>query len=41
MDNMLDNMLDDMLDNMDYKPLQDLGFLAAMMTWSARWEMIV
>ena len=47
MDNMLynmENMLEDMvnmLDNMNDKLLQDLGFLAATMTWSARWEMIV
>ena len=40
MENMLENMVD-MLDNMDDKLLQDLGFLAATMTWSARWEMIV
>ena len=50
MDDMLENMLNNMdnmnnmdnrLDNMDDKLLQDLGFLAATMTWSARWEMIV
>ena len=37
----MDNMLDNMLDNMNDKPFQDLGFLAAMMTWSARWVWIV
>ena len=30
-----------MLDNMNDKPFQDLGFQAAMMTWSARWVWIV
>ena len=46
-DNMLDNMynmlgkMDIMLDNMIDKPFQDLGFQAAMMTWSARWVWIV
>ena len=47
-DNILDNMynmlgkMDNMLvDNMIDKPFQDLGFQAAMMTWSARWVWIV
>ena len=46
-DNMLDNIdnmlgkMDDMLDIMNDKPFQDLGFQAAMMTWSARWVWIV
>ena len=46
-DNMLDNIdnmlgkMDNMLDIMNDKPFQDLGFQAAMMTWSARWVWIV
>ena len=46
-DNDLDNMydmlgkMDNMLDNMNDKPFQDLGFQAAMMTWSARCVWIV
>ena len=46
-DNMLDNMydilgkMDNMLDIMNDKPFQDLGFQAAMMTWSARCVWIV
>ena len=46
-DNDLDNMydmlgkMDNMLDNMNDKPFQDLGFQAAMTTWSARWVWIV
>ena len=46
-DNMLDNIdnmlgkMDNMLDIMNDKPFQDLGFQAAMTTWSARWVWIV
>ena len=46
-DDMLDNIdsmlgkMDNMLDIMNDKPFQDLGFQAAMMTWSARWVWIV
>ena len=40
MENMLEDMVN-MLDNMNDKPFQDLGFQAAMMTWSARWVWIV
>ena len=46
-DNMLDNIdnmlgkMENMLENMNDKPFQDLGFQAAMMTWSARCVWIV
>ena len=46
-DDMLDNIdsmlgkMDNMLDIMNDKPFQDLGFQAAMMTWSVRWVWIV